>query len=171
MIEAPRDVLGAIPGVELREMEASRRQTFCCGAGGGRMWMEETRGTRINAARTRQVLDTGADTVATACPFCMTMLRDGLADAGRADGEDAVTAQDISELLAATVRWRRPWQGRPPVSGRGRSVPAGRQSARSAWAASRRRRGQSGGPGWLRHTRPPGAALEALACERRRQVR
>ncbi len=103
VIQAPRDALGAIPGVELVEMEASRRQTFCCGAGGGRMWMEETRGTRINAARTLQVLDTGAPTVATACPFCMTMLRDGLTDAGRTDGEDAVTAQDISELLAAAT--------------------------------------------------------------------
>ena len=59
-------------------MENSGRQTFCCGAGGGRMWMEETRGTRVNAARTLQVLETGASTVATACPFCMVMLRDGL---------------------------------------------------------------------------------------------
>ena len=103
VIAAPRDVLGAIPGVELVEMEASGRQTFCCGAGGGRMWMEETRGTRVNAARTLQVLETGATTVATACPFCMVMLRDGLTDAGRAEGVDAVTAQDISELLAAAI--------------------------------------------------------------------
>jgi Fe-S oxidoreductase len=103
VIAAPRDVLGAIPGVELREMESSGRQTFCCGAGGGRMWMEETRGTRVNAERTRQVLETGADTLATACPFCMTMLRDGLTDAGRTEGADAVTAQDISELLAAAI--------------------------------------------------------------------
>jgi Fe-S oxidoreductase len=93
---APRAVLDAA-GVELREMERHGRQTFCCGAGGGRMWMEETRGTRINAERTRQALDTGADTVATACPFCMVMLRDGLADAGAAE---TVTARDISELLA-----------------------------------------------------------------------
>ncbi len=103
VIAPPRDVLGAIPGVELVEMENSGRQTFCCGAGGGRMWMEETRGTRVNAARTLQVLDTGASTVATACPFCMVMLRDGLTDAGRSSGEDAVTAQDISELLAAAI--------------------------------------------------------------------
>ena len=104
VIAAPRDVLGAIPGVELVEMDASGRQTFCCGAGGGRMWMEETRGTRVNAARTLQVLETGAATVATACPFCMVMLRDGLTDAGRgADAEDAVSAQDISELLAAAI--------------------------------------------------------------------
>ena len=117
VIEAPREALGAIPGVELVEMDASRRQTFCCGAGGGRMWMEESRGTRINAARTLQVLETGASTVATACPFCMTMLRDGLTDAGRADGEDAVTSQDISELLAAAIS--------PATTPAGREVPAG----------------------------------------------
>ena len=84
VIAAPRDVLGSVPGLELREMEKSGRDTFCCGAGGGRMWMEETRGTRINAERTRQALETGAETVATSCPFCMTMLKDGLADAAAA---------------------------------------------------------------------------------------
>jgi Fe-S oxidoreductase len=115
VIAAPRDVLGAIPGVELVEMENSGRQTFCCGAGGGRMWMEETRGTRVNAARTLQVLETGASTVATACPFCMVMLRDGLNDAGRSAGEDAVSAQDISELLAAAI------------APGGRAVPEGRR--------------------------------------------
>jgi Fe-S oxidoreductase len=62
------------------------------------MWMEEDRGTRINIERTRQALDTGASTVATACPFCLVMLRDGLADAG-ARGE-GVQARDIAELLA-----------------------------------------------------------------------
>jgi Fe-S oxidoreductase len=104
ILAAPRDVIGAIPGLELREMDARGRQTFCCGAGGGRMWMEESRGTRINAERTRQAIETGADTVATACPFCMTMLRDGLAEAGRGpDGERPVSSQDISELLAAAV--------------------------------------------------------------------
>ncbi len=117
VIAPPREVLGAIPGIELREMDNSGRQTFCCGAGGGRMWMEETRGTRINAARTQQVLATGADTLATACPFCMVMLRDGLNDAGRGVGsEDQVSAQDISELLAAAI-----------VPFGGRQVPEGRQ--------------------------------------------
>src|SRR5204863_48790 len=82
----------AVPGLELREMERNGRNTFCCGAGGGRMWMEETRGTRINAERTKQALSTGAETVATGCPFCMTMMRDGLADAGRGVG----TAEPVS---------------------------------------------------------------------------
>ena len=62
--------------------------------------MEETRGTRINAERTRQALETGASTVATACPFCMTMLSDGLA---AADGASGVNAMDISEVLAARL--------------------------------------------------------------------
>src|SRR4051794_9066264 len=80
VVEETRDVLKAVPGIDLREMERSGRQTMCCGAGGGRMWMEEQRGTRINAERTRQALDTGAETVATACPFCLVMIRDGVAD-------------------------------------------------------------------------------------------
>jgi Fe-S oxidoreductase len=106
VVAAPRDVLGAVPGLELREMEKSGKNTFCCGAGGGRMWMEETRGTRINAERTRQALETGASTVATSCPFCMTMLKDGLADAAAsADATPAgvVSARDISEILADVI--------------------------------------------------------------------
>ncbi len=99
VIAAPRDVLGAA-GVSITEMEKSGKNTFCCGAGGGRMWMEETRGTRINAERTRQVLETGAETVATSCPFCMVMMSDGLA---AADGGGAVVAMDISEVLAARI--------------------------------------------------------------------
>jgi Fe-S oxidoreductase len=92
-------VLGAA-GVSVVEMDKSGKNTFCCGAGGGRMWMEETRGTRINAERTRQVLETGASTVATACPFCMVMLSDGLA---AAEGGAGVTALDVSEVLAARL--------------------------------------------------------------------
>jgi Fe-S oxidoreductase len=111
VVAAPRDVLGAVPGLELREMEKSGKNTFCCGAGGGRMWMEETRGTRINAERTRQALETGAGTVATSCPFCMVMMKDGLADAAAsagsagaaAPGSGVVSARDISEILADVI--------------------------------------------------------------------
>jgi len=117
VISDPRAVLGAVPDVELREMERSGKGTFCCGAGGGRMWMEEDRGTRINAERTRQALDTGADTVATACPFCLVMLRDGVADAGRAPvagGAAGIQTQDVAEILAASL---------PARGGNGRSLP------------------------------------------------
>ncbi len=99
VVAQPRAVLGSLPGLELVEMERSGKDSFCCGAGGGRMWMEETRGTRINAERTRQALETGAGTVATNCPFCMTMMRDGL-DSAMADGAGTVSAVDIAELLA-----------------------------------------------------------------------
>ncbi len=99
IVSAPRSILGAA-GIDVVEMERSGRQTFCCGAGGGRMWMEETRGTRINAERSRQVIETGATTVATACPFCMVMLKDGLE---AADGGTGVVPLDVSELLAARI--------------------------------------------------------------------
>ena len=117
VIAAPRDVLGAVPGVELREMEKNGRNTFCCGAGGGRMWMEETRGTRINAERTRQALETGAETVATNCPFCMTMIKDGLADAASsgAAGAATVTARDIAEILADSLAPSQPAGRQLPV--------------------------------------------------------
>ena len=112
VIGETREVLRAVPGLEIREMEKSGRNTFCCGAGGGRMWMEEQRGTRINAERTRQALATVAEAVATACPFCLVMMRDGVADAGaRGDG---VVVQDIAEILAA---------GLPASGSNGRSLP------------------------------------------------
>ncbi len=98
VIAAPRAVLGAVAGIELTEMERNGRQSFCCGAGGGRMWMEEGRGTRISAERARQALSTGAEAVAVGCPFCMTMLGDGLAaEAGNTAG---VTTLDLAEILA-----------------------------------------------------------------------
>jgi Fe-S oxidoreductase len=83
-------------------MERSGKNSFCCGAGGGRMWMEETRGTRINAERTRQALATGAAVVATNCPFCMTMMKDGLAEA-ESNAGGTVSAADIAELLADSL--------------------------------------------------------------------
>lgn len=99
VVTAPRDVLGAA-GAAITELDKSGKDTFCCGAGGGRMWMEETRGTRINAERARQVVASGAATVATSCPFCMVMLSDGLA---AADGGQAVATMDVSEVLAARI--------------------------------------------------------------------
>ena len=97
----PREVLRALPTLELREMDKRERSTFCCGAGGGRMWMEETTGTRINEERARQAVATGAEAVVTECPFCLTMVRDGLAAVG-ADATGMRTA-DLAEILAESL--------------------------------------------------------------------
>ncbi len=117
VIAAPRDVLGSVGGLDIREMDNAGRKTFCCGAGGGRMWMEETRGTRINAERTRQALETGASTVATSCPFCVVMMRDGLADAAskKVDAAGQVAARDIAEILAESLAPTQPSGRRLPV--------------------------------------------------------
>jgi Fe-S oxidoreductase len=114
IVEEPREVLGTIAGLELREMDNRGRNTFCCGAGGGRMWMEETRGTRINESRTAQALATGAETVATECPFCMTMLKDGL-EAAQSGTGGTVRAIDIAELLAESLAPTQPGSRALPV--------------------------------------------------------
>ena len=98
--DAPRDVLHAVPGLQLVEMERSREQSFCCGAGGGRMWMEEKVGQKINQNRSQQALATGATTVATACPFCLTMMKDGMQSLGE---EERITVKDFAEILADSV--------------------------------------------------------------------
>jgi Fe-S oxidoreductase len=99
----PRELLGALPGVTLAEMPRNREKSFCCGAGGARMWMEESIGTRISTARATEAIGTGASVVATACPFCTVMLSDGVAAAG--DGVVGVPeVADISLLLLDRVR-------------------------------------------------------------------
>jgi len=94
--EAPRAILRAIPGLRLVEMERSGVRSFCCGAGGGRMWMEEKIGTRINQIRTEQAVQTKAESVATACPYCLTMLGDGIKEKGL---EESMASFDLSELV------------------------------------------------------------------------
>ncbi|MCK4223860.1 MAG: 4Fe-4S dicluster domain-containing protein [candidate division Zixibacteria bacterium] len=94
--DAPRRLLGSIKNTKLVEMERNREKSFCCGAGGGRMWMEETLGTRINHMRVDQVASTNASVVATACPYCLTMLEDGIKEKGM---ENNMAVFDLSELL------------------------------------------------------------------------
>jgi Fe-S oxidoreductase len=96
--ESPRSVLASIPGVELVEVSHwNKKQGLCCGAGGAQMWMEEQNKDRVNVKRTLQLLDTGATTIASACPFCMTMLKDGVKAQSK---EEEVRNLDIAELLA-----------------------------------------------------------------------
>jgi Fe-S oxidoreductase len=95
--ESPREILRAIPGVELVEPEYwTKTRGLCCGAGGAQMWMEEQNSNRVNVKRTLQLVDTGAKTIASGCPFCMTMLTDGVKDQNL---EERIKTLDVAELL------------------------------------------------------------------------
>ena len=94
--DAPRRIANAIPGVRLVEMELRRERGFCCGAGGGHMWIEESRGRRVNHIRTDQFLETEADTVGVSCPFCLQMFVEGIGSNEAAGGKQA---KDLLELL------------------------------------------------------------------------
>lgn len=97
--DAPRETLRrALPVMTLAEPPRNRSRGLCCGAGGGRMWMEERQGKRINVERTEELLATGADALAVACPFCMTMISDGAKSLG-AD----VPVYDIAEVVAQRI--------------------------------------------------------------------
>jgi Fe-S oxidoreductase len=98
--DPPRAIVEAIPGARLVEIERHGKRGFCCGAGGGRMWMEEKIGKRINHERVDQTLRTEAPRVATACPFCLTMFRDGITAKG---AQDRLQVQDLAQFLAASV--------------------------------------------------------------------
>ncbi len=93
--DQPRQILNAIPGMKLAEMDRNLSKSFCCGAGGARMWMEEE-GERINNARTDQAIATNASTIAVGCPFCLTMLSDGIKDKQQSE---KMVALDISEIV------------------------------------------------------------------------
>ncbi|MFM8389900.1 MAG: (Fe-S)-binding protein, partial [Actinomycetota bacterium] len=91
---APRKVVGSIKGVQIVEMPRNGTKGMCCGAGGARLWMAESIGTKVNDERAREALSTGATRVATACPFCYIMLDDGVKAAGAE--EDQVKVADIA---------------------------------------------------------------------------
>jgi Fe-S oxidoreductase len=97
--ELPRQLL-TTAGLDLVEMPRKKAKAFCCGGGGGRMWLEENEGERINNVRTDEVLSVAPDIAAVACPYCLTMLKDGVDARG---ASDRVQVMDIAEILQATV--------------------------------------------------------------------
>lgn len=102
--DAPRRAIGSIAGVDLVEMKRSRDKGFCCGAGGARMWMEEKTGKRVNIERTEEALSTNPDVIASACPFCMTMLTDGV----KAKEAQKVEVRDVAELILDAIEGAEP---------------------------------------------------------------
>ena len=99
LTEEPRAVLASALGGKPKELKRHGDDSFCCGAGGGLMWTEESLGTRINHLRTDEIIASGASLAAAACPFCLTMLRDGLKDKGRED----IAVKDIAQLVAEAL--------------------------------------------------------------------
>ncbi|MEC8970126.1 MAG: (Fe-S)-binding protein, partial [Actinomycetota bacterium] len=100
--QAPRRVVGSIGGLEVVEAERHGTKGMCCGAGGGRMWMEEHTGKNINVERSQELLATGADRIATACPFCYVMIDDGVKGEGIED--DQVQVADVAIHLLDAIR-------------------------------------------------------------------
>ncbi|MDN4524752.1 (Fe-S)-binding protein [Fictibacillus fluitans] len=98
--EPPREILKAIPGVKLVEMNRNRQNGMCCGAGGGMMWMEEKAGQRVNVARTEQALEVNPTMIGSGCPFCLTMLSDGTK---AKEVEDKVQTLDVVEILERSL--------------------------------------------------------------------
>lgn len=99
--EAPRATLTDIPGLNIIEAPRNKDRGLCCGAGGGRMFMEETVGKRVNVERTEELLATGASTIAVNCPFCMTMVTDGVKEKEQIEN---VAVKDIAEILVEHVQ-------------------------------------------------------------------
>jgi len=99
--EQPRESVKSIPGINIVEMSRSKDRGFCCGAGGGRMFLEETEGKRVNIERTEEALETGAKTIVSACPFCMTMLSDGVK---AKEKSEEVKVKDVAEIVLESLQ-------------------------------------------------------------------
>jgi Fe-S oxidoreductase len=98
--EAPRQVIANVMGKNPTEMERNKQRSFCCGAGGGRMWMEENAGKRINLERTQEAIRLNAQTIGVGCPYCLTMFEDGIKDE---KADDKVKVMDVAEIVAQSL--------------------------------------------------------------------
>ncbi|MDY6893298.1 MAG: (Fe-S)-binding protein [Chloroflexota bacterium] len=98
--KAPREIIHRVTGVDPVEMEHQNYKGFCCGAGGGKMWIEEQTGTRMNQMRTEEALKTNAEVLASACPFCIQMFEDAIKAVG---AEEKLKARDIAEIIVAVI--------------------------------------------------------------------
>jgi Fe-S oxidoreductase len=94
--DAPRDALQSVPGLKLKELPESRKNSFCCGGGGGRIWMETPKGERFSDLRLAQAIGTGAEVLATSCPYCITNFEDSRLNV---TGGDAIEVKDITEVI------------------------------------------------------------------------
>ena len=121
----PRELLQILPGAEVVEMERNSERSFCCGAGGARMWMEETLGERININRTKEAVGTGADQIAVGCPFCRVMLSDGLtAQQAAGEAREEVEVLDVAQMLLASVKGESATKSAPGASAATAASPA-----------------------------------------------
>jgi Fe-S oxidoreductase len=100
IFDEPREVLGKVPGLTLLEMAASRKNSFCCGGGGGRVWMETPKGERFSDLRVEQARAIGAEVLATACPYCITMFEDSRLTL---EMEDDIEIKDITEIIQEVI--------------------------------------------------------------------
>jgi Fe-S oxidoreductase len=129
----PRELLQVLPGASYVDMPRNSERSFCCGAGGARMWMEEKIGERINDNRTAEAVATGADQIAVGCPFCRVMLSDGLTAAqASGDAREEVEVLDVAQLLLASVKGETAAKAAPAAG----AAAAGAAGAASAGAAA-----------------------------------
>ena len=121
----PRELLQVLPGAEVVEMERNSEKSFCCGAGGARMWMEENIGERINVNRTVEAVGTGADQIAVGCPFCRVMLSDGLtAQQAKGEAREEVEVLDVAQMLLASVKGESATKVRPKETAKAAAAAA-----------------------------------------------
>lgn len=133
----PRELLQILPGAEFTEMERNSEKSFCCGAGGARMWMEENIGERINVNRTKEAVGTGADQIAVGCPFCRVMLSDGLtAEQAKGNAREEVEILDVAQMLLASVKGEPATKAGPGTTSAPAAAAAGASTAGAATAGT-----------------------------------